>query len=431
MHTEQGRKGQRSGTPGARMGLVIVLAALAACGGGDEPSAESSTTQDSPFRAYALAHPATTGAPQAAASAPRSSAETDELAQLSRNWAVAAMDGAAWSSQGNALALPPLHFARQWLVATAAHGETLSALQREAALPSSPAVAAGLMQGVRREVSAVDQARFKPAFLRVATAESYPGTFDGLSLLPLTATQLSANGNLRMRVVDQLRWQSTWPQASAARGVWMSPNGKRDVAMVRIQGSVLQHDTSSFRALGLAVPGGAWLIRIAPPSGPALASPALDAALAEVRAAIAQQPASAAGRGELVLPAMVITHIVDRGSLAGMAAAMDPVTADLRGLDAGGTYMTTASASGGLTLSSDGLQLSGTLSTQFEYSVRNVFAPGWAGTSLTGFFYTDPGVPPCPTGALTVTPFHLVLMRPDGSIVFLARAAQFEGTPCL
>lgn len=414
-----------------RVGAALLMVALAACGGGGgEEAAESGAAQGSQFRAYALAHPATTGAAQTPAATTLTAAQTDELARLSRRFAVLAMEGGAVSPQDNALSLPPLHFARQSLVAAAAHGDTLAALQRAVTLPSSPAVAAGLMQGVRRTVSAVDQARFKPDFLRATTAEGYAGTWELLSLLPLTATQLSSNGNLRMLVTDQLQWQAPWPRATSARGIWVAAGAKRDVPMVRIQGSVLQHDTADYRATGLAMPGGEWLIRITPPSRVLLAPAALDAALAQVHVAIAQRPLSAASDGELVLPLMGLGNTVDAGSLAGMAAAMDPAKADLRGLDAGGTYLTTSPTHGTLSIAPGGLELSGGLRTQFEFNAQNPFAGGSSTTNVTGSFFTDAGLPPCPADALDLTPFHLVLMRPNGSIVFLARAAQFGGSSC-
>jgi hypothetical protein len=323
-------------------------------------------------------------------------------------------------------------------VAAAAYGQTLAELNQAVALPSADVVAAGLAQGVSRSISALGEGRFGPRFLSVATGEAAPDTWASLSLRPLSATQLAADGNTRMQIDDTAQLQASWPQASPERGVWESPNGRLDVAVVRIRAPLLRHDGADYAAVGLPLAGGTWLVQItAQAHGPAWAGTALGAALTEVAAVIAARAGGSGPAGTVddwVLPVMRLDEPQERGSLAGMGLAQDEVNADLRGLDAGGTYFKPSALAGSLSIGATGLEVTGALSTRFIFSPRNTHGGGSTGgvvvTRVDPVVISPSPLPACPVGAASLKPFHLALMRPNGSISLLARVARFSGTPC-
>ncbi len=421
-------------TPIGHRGAVFaaLAAALAGCGG-ESDKAESPLSPDTRFQTYAMAHP---GGSAAVGSIALGAAQAEEVARLSREWAVAALDGGSTAYLNNDWTLPPLHFARQAVVAAAARGQTLAELGQAVTLPSADTVAAALAQGVARSISALAEGRFQARFLSVATAEAAPATWSSLALRPLSPSQLSADGNTRLQIDDSVAIQTDWHQPAAARGVWDSPSGRVELAVVRLRGPLLRHEGADYSATGLPMPGAGWLVQITPAThGPSWAGVALRGALAEVTAAIASRPAAAATQtdGELVLPLMRLDAPQDRGSLAGMGLAQDELNADLRGLDGGGTYLKPSPLVGSLAISPTALDASGALSTRFIHSPRNASGGSGGGVIVTR---VDPVVispvplPACPADAVELKPFHLAVIQANGNVSLLARVAQVSGSRC-
>ena len=368
--------------------------------------------------------------------APLSVAQAAEVATLSRTRAVQDMDRSVSGYSYNSLTVPPLYFALGPVVQAAAHGDTLAALQ--AALPTvaTDAVRAGLLKGLKRQVSARSDWTFAPAFLRVLTFEDQPDTWASLSLLPVPASQLSSDANTRMVITDTSEARWPWAQASPARARWDGGDfGRVDVPMLRVRGPVLRHSAAGYTAAGLPLQGGAWLIKIEPDDAylGVWGAAGLGAALADVATAIAARPATAATDvADVMLPVMGVGNDSMDNSRE-MGAAMDEVNSDLRGMDVGGNYLKPPQSSGLLSIGGDALSFNASQSASFVFSPLNRFGPGYGAGSTRVNLVGQEGIrigplPPYPTDVLRR--FYLAVMQPSGNIVVLTRMASFSGTRC-
>ena len=244
----------------------IATALLAGCGGGSSESGSSADTLAAPnFRAYALAHQALqpSSAASAAAGTP---AQQQEIARISRDWAVDALAGDGSSVSGNQLAVPALHFALAYAVQDAAAGDTLAGLQQVLPAVSGSAVRAGLVQGLTREISAPAEQVFAPTFVQAATFSMHPGTWAQLSLMPLSASEAAGSPGLKLTITDQARASTAWTAATTFTATQRAPSGStgRIISFVRVQGSVVGLDAPGYQAQALALPDGAWLVKLVP-----------------------------------------------------------------------------------------------------------------------------------------------------------------------
>ena len=415
----------------------LVAGQIAGCGGDNsnsEPTATAAAVSGPQFRAYAQGQG---GVPQTsvAFTAAGTPALQDEVGRISRDWAAQALAGAGTNFNADGLTMPPLHFALAYAVEAAARGDTLATLQQALPAVSGTAARAGLAQGLSRRISAAPEHVFAPEFMQAATFGMHPGTWAGLSLSPLSANAVAASPNLRLSITDTARGHWAWPQGAAFRGRWVVANGQSlNVAMLRVQGPLLQHAANGYAATGLALPGGGWMIKITPTAPlAAWGEQGLKAAVAEVPSVMATQPASAARTGEMLLPVMASSRVAGLDDVRGPALAMDEVNANLRGLDGlGGTYLRTSTATGDMSWVADGLYYNGSQSMNFVFSALDVFGPGF--TTTAGVFTNVTvrfGLPACPAETVDLRPFYLAVVQANGNIAMLARLTAFSGERCL
>lgn len=383
------------------------------------------------FGAYAQTHAATSDGGANTASAPLTAADTAEVAQRSRDWASEALAKANTSFETNAITLPPLHFGLANLVESAARGETLSALHEALGPAPSAAVQAGLMQGLQRDVSAGEATTLARDFMSAIAAEGLPGTLTAFNLRARSAAD--ADPMLRLQVDDSVAARWSWPHAAAFKGIFQSQSGaKQWVDLVRITGTMVRHSETGYEVVGLALPSGAWAVRITPDGGlKPWGAAGLNAALAAAATAIAALPTSAWSAGSLVLPVLSVASTEGLEDRRGMALAMDEVHANLQGLDdLGGTYLVSGAAHGYLNLGATDLQVSGNQSTNFKFSPLNVNGGVYGLISEQVWFGLPPFLPACPTGPPDLRPSYFVVMQPGGQIVVLARLGYIAGTAC-
>lgn len=412
-------------------GIALLAAAcVAACGGND--NAQSSVDPNGPttFRAYSLSGQAFAPAAAGAASTPLTAAEVTEVAQRSRDWAVSVLAGPGSDLIANALTVPPLYFALTHTVASAARGETLAALRLQVAQTSSATVQAGLMHGVARRIGAPPEAVFSGEFMNAVSMAGRPGTWQSLELEAWSAAAVAADSNLRLSVYDQISRYWPWAQVQAFSGTFAGRGMLLKVPMLRVSGPVLRHTAATYSAVGMPLPDSTWLIQITPDT--ALAdwpASSLSGALADVATAIAARPVSAAAIGDMVLAVVFESGAVGMNDRRGMTLAMDPVNANLKGLDGtGGTFLTAPTGSAYLQLAADGLRYGGQQFMQFMFSPSNIHNSGSGGTLVT----LPPSFPlPCPSAAVDLRPSYVTIMRPNGGILVLSRQAWPVGEGCV
>lgn len=399
--------------------LALALALLTGCGGGGGGDGEQATGTTS-FRAYA----ASAGADRATP-ATLTAAERDEVAQRSREWAVATLMPPGGSFGHNEVVIPPLYFGQAQAVAAAAAGDTLAQL-RLSVPAATPGVQAALMRGVTRTISAGPDAAVTESFMRSVTAAGELAPWAALTLDPLSAAILASEPRLRLRIQDGFRRSLPWPQVVAFDGVFANASGARlKVPMLRVSGQLRGSTSADMTALALSLPQGRWLLRLTP------TGPMAQWSAADLQAALARATADALGaggttiHGELVLPAATGFNALGMDDRRGLTLAQDRVQADLRGLDGkGGTYAELPAGTGALNLGATGLTLVGSTTTSFVYSPDNL-AGGGAGFELV--------IPPPPPGACSDTDLHpayLALINGLGGVEMLARFTTLAGVPC-
>ncbi len=413
---------------------LLALALLAGCGGGGGGDSEQANSATS-FRAYAASAGSDSATPAAL-----TAAEKDEVARHSREWAVATLVTRDTSvgvfgtvltgATANAVAFPPLHFARSQAVAAAAAGDTLAQLRLS--LPATtPAVQAALMRGVTRTVSAGPDVAVTADFMRSVTAAGQVAPWVALTLDQLSAATLASEPRLRLRIVDEFLPSVPWPQVVVFDGVFVSAYGERaQVAMLRVSGPLLSSTSADMTAVALSLPQGRWLVRLTP------TGPIRDWSAADLQAALARATADAVGagavaavHGDLVLPAAAFAALgmYDR---RGLTLAQDPVNADMRGLDGkGGTYAELAAGTGAVELGAAGLLVHAGTATSFVYSPVNSWAGGSYGVVMTNVTLL-PQPLPVACGDADLQPGYLALINELGGLEMLARFSVLYGVRC-
>lgn len=418
---------EMSGRPQRWLASAMAGAALLGCGGNgaeSEPPAAQSFEQ----RAQALAAQG-----NEAATPPQLSAPTGaQVQQRSREWAVGAIYGAS-SSTGTVMTTPPLYFGLAFALEAAARGDTLAALNAQ--LPAAePLVRAALQRGLSRSLRASASATFEPSFLDAVTTASEPGTWAALTLNPLTPQQLAFEPNLRLAITDSVGGTWAWPSAGAYDGVHQFPNGHRiKVPMLRVRGPVLEQAGNGYEASSMAVGKGHWLVRVVPNGTPAaLGAAGLSAALAAVVPTLTSEAAARAPQGTWQVPATGTAQTAGLDDRRGMVSAMNQVSADLRGLDGGGTYLKAPAGSGSLALGPTGLRYQALQPFEFIFSPLNIHGSGGysAGSVFVSSTFIDFILPPCPSERADLRPYFLALVQPGGNIAMLARLDSHDSTAC-
>lgn len=399
----------------------MMAVALAACGGGDNDG----PGQDLRFKARAQARESTATAP--AAMAPLTAAERAEVQRRSREWASGSLLGTPATSNG--VTLPPLYFGLAFTLEAAAQGDTL--LQLRSALPatSGPAVSAALQQGLQRTLRAGENTILVPPFFNAVTGADQPGTFSTLTLQPLTAAELQREPNLRVAVSDQASALWRWPQVTPYRATWAAPNGGLlDVAMLRTQGPTRSVAGSGWTGRAMALGDGQWLLLVEPSGALSSWTAAdLNTALAAATDSLQQPAAAAAAEATWELPAKAVSSSTELNDRRGMALAQDPVHANLRGLDGGGTYASPSGGQASVQLSASGVGYSGTQRVEFIFSPYNLHGPGFSGGSVSTLIRPPP---PCPSATVNLRPFFMAWLQPSGNLALLSRMSSFSGTAC-
>jgi hypothetical protein len=410
--------------------IFAFVAILAACGGGgssnsgsDAPAGDSSITT---FHAYAALHNSGTNT---SASLQLSGAEQTEVASLSRHWlATTLIDGNQIVASPNAVAISSLYFARVDAVTSAAYGTTLAQIQQAVPTPSSAAVQAALMNGVARTISAAANSNIKKEFMDAVTANGQQQAWASLALQPLSQVDMALTPNLRLRIDDAYQTQVSWPQAQTFQGVFEAASGSRvQTSLLRITGQTLVVTDTTADTVVLALPQNRWLVRITPVANISTWSASdLEQAISNATAAIAAQGAQALTQGDIVLPSGAAFDSLGVYDLRGMSEAQDYVHADLRRIDGqGGAYASLTGNASLLSISSQGLTVSGLSSSKFIFSPDNVNGPANAGISI--------GNVPAPVvcAATDLRPSYLVLINKYGGVEVLARVAILDGTACI
>jgi hypothetical protein len=398
---------------------LLALALLAGCSGGGGGESEQVAGATS-FRAYAASAGGDSATPAAL-----TAAEKDEVAQRSRDWAVATLVPPGAGVGGNEVAIPPLYFARAQAVAAAAAGDTLAQL-RLSVPAASPGVQAALMRGVTRTISAGPDAAVTESFMRSVTAAGQVAPWAALTLDQLSAAALASEPRLRLRIFDEYRPSLPWPQVVAFDGVFANTSGERlQVPMLRVSGQIHRSSSADMAAVALSLPQGRWLVRLTP------TGPIAQWSAAELKVALARAAADALGaggttaHGELVLPVATGFTALGVDDRRGFTLAQDRQLADLRGLDSkGGTYAELPAGTAALNLGATGLTLYGSTTTSFVYSPDNL-AGGGAGIELV-----TPPPPPVACGDTDLHPAYLVLFNEQGGVEMLARFATLVGVRC-
>lgn len=408
---------------------LLALALLAGCGGGggDSELAPGATS----FRAYAASAGGDTATPAAL-----TAAEKEEVARLSREWAVATLVPPGGGVGSNEVVIPSLHFARAQAVAAAAAGDTLAQL-RLSVPAASPGVQAALMRGLTRTISAGPDAAVTESFMRSVTAAGQVAPWAALTLDQLSAATQAGEPRLRLRIRDEFRPSVPWPQVVAFDGVFINAGGVRlQVPMLRVSGQLRRSTSANMTAMALALPQGRWLVRITPTGPMAQWSAAeLQAALAGATADVLGTGGATSG-GELVLPAATDFTALGMDDQRGLTLAQDRVQADLRGLDGrGGTYAELSVGHAGLSLGAAGLTCHGSTTASFVYSPFNNLALDsygasgrWVNWSSSGWFVT--GSSPVPCGDINLQPAYLALVNELGGLEMLARFTTLQGPVC-
>ncbi len=409
---------------------AVVVALLSACGGGSGSGGQTSANESDPqvglFREFVAAHE---GDADSGGAPTLSDTEKAEAAARSRRWAVETTFSA--NPAANTVTLPPLYFARAEAVAAAAFGTTLTQIRKKVPAPSSPAVAAALMRGISRTVSAAEDAPVTTAFMNAITADGQPGTWSHLTLKPLSLADLASERNLRLSIYDSYSADIAWPQATPFDGVFESDNGQRILShMLKIVGPHRTMADGAMDVVALPAPHGRWFVRITPKGGlQSWAADDLDFALSKVAGELAAQASEPLTEGEIILPITSYFETLGIDDLRGMGEAQDRVRADLRGLDGqGGTYANLPDGYASLNMRTDGLTVSGDNAASFIFSPDNIFGgPYGIGVEWVNFSQA-----PCEvTDSRTdFKPSYFALINTVGGVDMLARLTSLSPIMC-
>ncbi len=392
----------------------------------------------STFQSQLLARPATV-ASDVSTTPTLSTADAQQVARLSREWAVPALWQQGTTSWTNGVVMPPLQFA--WLqgVASAARGQSLAQLQNVwPAASAPPTVGAALMRGVARTVSGKPGATVIDSFVSALALDSAPGTLASFTLRALSPGAMEGDSLLRLDIADSLGASPTWAAPSAFNGYFSSTDqGSLIVPMVRVAGAVLVQGGSAYEAEGLHLGGGRWLFRVTPQQGLSpFGEQGLAGALTDLATAMIAGAANQAVAGDMVVPATVSFTGEAMDAMNGLSHALDRINADMRGLDGtGGTYLRAAKGTGGMTFTAQGFSYNASRSAQFVFEPLNIFNTyGSVSTMVNGsnvaFLIVGQQLPACPSATPDLRPSYFVLMDGNGRIEVLARMARLEGQRC-
>jgi len=406
-----------------RIAGLLFMSLLAGCGDGSPPSAVIVST--AAFRDFATAN----AAADTVVPTELTALEKTEVASRSRQWSVDTLVTRDTGFPENALAIPPLYFARAEAVAAAAYGTTLAQLRGVYPAPSSPRVADALMRGISRTISAGTATRIATSFMDAVTARATPDTWSALVIQPLSDAQLAAQPNLRLSINDEFTASLAWPQATVFNGVFAAENGGRlETRMVRITGPLVTATDADMDAAALALPQGRWLLRITPTGSlRAWSAASVEAAIAKLTAFIAAATGQTLLTGDLVVPMDVSYSAL--GDVRGMDEAQSQVMADLRGLDGhGGDYVEFPGSSAVFTLNASGGSVQGSDSVSFIFSPLNRFSDGGGGEG-SGVILTAYPLPESNTcgKAVDLRPSYLALVDEIGRVELLARFMAVDG----
>lgn len=400
--------------------LALALT-LVACDGGQETEGPGA---DLSFKARANAMAAS----GIALTVPTLNAtERAEAQQRSRAWAVDSLSRA--EPGANALTVPPLYFGLAFSVEAAADGDTLRDLRAAFPAVSTEGVRAELQRGLQRKLRAGETTILGTAFFNAVTLSRQPNTLATITLLPLDATQLQAEPNLRLSIEDRAAANLPWAVVSSSPATWISPaGGTVAVTVLRISAATYSLAGAGWTGQAMRMPSGQWMAKIEPTADITSWGPAeLQGALAAATAALAE-PGIATDR-VWELPQMGVQSSGELGDIQGLGLAQDRVNANLRFLDGGGTYLELKPARpvANMSLAETGLSYAASRQLDFIFSPLNLFGGGTAGsifTNVTINFRT------CPAATLNLRPFYMAVLQPNGTIALLSRLNTFSGEFC-
>jgi hypothetical protein len=362
-----------------------------------------------------------------------SRSDAQQVARLSRDWAVPALWQQGHAADSNGVVVPPLQFAWMQGVASAARGQSQAQLLSVwPAASASPTVTAALMRGVERTVMGRPEATVVDSFISSVALDSAPGTLASLTLQALIPGVIGSDPLLQLELVDRFSDTLTWAQALAFNGHFYSNSQGHLIApMLRVQGMVVALDGPAYEAQGLFLGAGRWLFKVTPPRGLSdFGTQGLATSLAELATALGADAGDRAVMGDMVVPADAGFAGVGLSALDGLTHALDRINADMRGLDGrGGTYLRDGQGFGGLRFNSQGLRFDASRSAQFVFEPLNVFNSGAAMVIRSN---VDPFVqlPACPSKTPDLRPSYFVLMDGHGRIELLAGMGRLEGQRC-
>ena len=161
-----------------------------------------------------------------------------------------------------------------------------------------------------------------------------------------------------------------------------------------------------------------------------LAPSALSAALLAVWSAY-QSPQGLVTRSRQVWPQLTTT-LVDRGKLpVGIVLPYNPVSANLGGLDGGGTYLTETARAAALSIDTGGLRASGAQAMAFTFSAENMFSNSYGSGVTTTLINPTFNFTPCPRAVPDWRGAYLALMDRAGRLLLLATLPKPTGAVAL
>lgn len=410
--------------------VIAIASSLAACGGAgsDVPLANVSggdLATSARFQTYTVASAMATDTGQTTSI---TEADQAEAADRSRRWATATLITRDENFPDNAMTIPPLYFARMQALTAAASGSTLAQLREAFPAPSNPAVAAALMRGISRAISASGESPVALDFMHAVTAYGQSGTWETLTLTPLSEAALANQPNLRLRIEDGFNITKAWSGATEFYGGFVAESGDRSlIPMLRITAPLRVISNDEMDVVALEVAQGRWLLRITPKVRLSTwTADDLNRALVNSAHALVDQAAQPMMEGEFVLPVSSGIRALGAIDPNGMAEARDKVYADLRGLDGqGGTYADLPNSDQYLRIEQTGLYVGGLFSVSFIFSPDNIFSGGsFFSSSMSSAYLGECGT------TIDLRPFYLALIDGSGGVDMLARYSSFSGAQC-
>ena len=436
--------------------LATAALALAACNSEPNVRASGPSTDAAPAATISKITLEAYSKDRSAAVATTAAAPQD-LLRAALTLAVPPLQSSVFTSNGpitlaeQAIVFPALQAARMDVLRAASAGDTLAEVQ--AAVPTAASLEAtrSLLGGLSRQIWASASATFARSFLASTEISGAPASgwqantvLDWSSPLAALAefgptSDLSLVPQTRMVIGQRFDLQSVSnAQALGFEGLGESAQDGWYIAMmVAFEGPGGSVNVDGYSATATWVGEHLWVSLRPPGNKPlleGLAPSTLSAALLAVWSAY-PSPQGLVTRSRQVWPQLTAS-LVDRGKLpVGIVLPYNPVSANLGGLDGGGTYLTETARAAALSIDTGGLRASGAQTMAFTFSAENMFSNsyGYGVITLQPNVQITPSVflTPCPRAVPDWRGAYLALIDRAGRLLLLATLPKPTGAVAL